>query len=106
DPASGKPAVHSVAFTHPNSGGPDLIVGYYPGYRSSWQTALGAVPRAVIEDNKDEWRGDHCIAAQFVPGVLLSNRRSRVPSPEIEDLTVTILEEFGVASSLEGRSIF
>jgi hypothetical protein len=32
----------------------------------------------LFEDNTDEWRGDHCIAPRFVPGVLLSNRRRRV----------------------------
>jgi hypothetical protein len=25
------------------------------------QTALGAVPAKIMEDNTDEWRGDHCI---------------------------------------------
>src|SRR4029453_17862291 len=30
---------------------PDIIVGWNVGYRSSWQTALGAVPRDTFEDN-------------------------------------------------------
>ena len=53
---------------------PDLIVGYSPGYRCSWQSALGAVPAETIEDNRDAWIGDHCIAARHVPGVLIANR--------------------------------
>ena len=87
---------------------PDIIVGWAPGYRSSWQTALGAVPEALIEDNKEEWRGDHCIAAESVPGVVLSNRKIRVADPRLEDLTVTLLAEFGVtpARGMTGRPVF
>jgi len=78
------------------SAAPDLIVGWAPGYRSSWQTALGAVPPQVLEDNAEEWRGDHCIAAERVPGVLITNRKVRRPDPRLADLTVTLLGEFGV----------
>ena len=85
-----------------------MIVGYTPGYRSSWQTALGAVPAALIEDNTDEWRGDHCIDARFVPGVLLSNRPSRAAHPHLYDMTRTLLDAFGVppAPGMIGRSIY
>ena len=31
--------------------GPDLIVGYNRGYRSSWKSPLGEFPKAVFEDN-------------------------------------------------------
>ena len=87
---------------------PDLVVGWAAGFRASWRTALGAVPKALIEDNKDEWRGDHCIAAHLVPGVFLSTRKSRVPDPRLEDLTSTLLAEFGIARSpgMTGRVIF
>jgi len=57
---------------------PDLIVGCRPGYRFSWQTALGTVPLVPFEENKKQWRGDHIFAASAVPGVLLS----RKPLPE------------------------
>jgi predicted AlkP superfamily phosphohydrolase/phosphomutase len=112
DPENGKPVVASAFETHDkdeatSDAAPDLIVGYYPGYRSSWQTALGGVPKELIEDNTDEWRGDHCSAPQFVPGVLLSNRKSRVADPHLYDLTVTMLSEFGIAKLPEmiGRPI-
>jgi predicted AlkP superfamily phosphohydrolase/phosphomutase len=87
---------------------PDIIVGWNAGYRSSWQTALGAVPRVTFEDNLDEWRGDHCIAAHLVPGVFLSSRKTRYNDLRLEDLTVTILNEYGVAPSIAmtGRSVF
>jgi predicted AlkP superfamily phosphohydrolase/phosphomutase len=88
--------------------GPDLIVGYNPPYRCSWQGALGAVPAETIEDNRDAWIGDHCIAARHVPGVLLANRPLRLADPQLADLTVTILNEFGVSriAELTGRLVF
>jgi predicted AlkP superfamily phosphohydrolase/phosphomutase len=87
---------------------PDLIVGYAPGYRASWETALGDVPADVIRINTDAWIGDHCIAAAAVPGVLLGNRRPRVSDPQLKDLTVTILKEFGVApdAAMSGRAVY
>jgi predicted AlkP superfamily phosphohydrolase/phosphomutase len=87
---------------------PDLIVGYSPAYRSSWQSALGAVPAATIEDNRDAWIGDHCIAAEQVPGALLVNRRVRLPDPWLADLTATILREFDVPppAEMRGRAVF
>jgi predicted AlkP superfamily phosphohydrolase/phosphomutase len=87
---------------------PDLIVGYSPGYRCSWESALGAVPPLTIEDNRDAWIGDHCIAARHVPGVLLATRPLRVADPQLADVTVTILQEFGVRppAGLHGRPVF
>jgi len=87
---------------------PDLIVGYAPGFRGSWQTALGATPQNVLEDNRDAWIGDHCIDPKQVPGVLLANRPIRLSDPALADLTVTILDEFGVTPGAEmrGRPVF
>jgi predicted AlkP superfamily phosphohydrolase/phosphomutase len=87
---------------------PDIIAGWNTGYRSSWQTALGAVPREVFEDNTDEWRGDHCIAAHLVPGVFLSNRKARHTDLRLEDVTTTLLHVYGVApaAGMTGRAVF
>ena len=87
---------------------PDLIVGYSPPYRISWQSALGAVPATIIEDNRDAWIGDHCIAARHVPGVLLANRPIQLDDPQLADLTVTILSQFGVPrpEPMRGRPVF
>ena len=87
---------------------PDLIVGWANGYRASWQTALGALAPALIEDNVDEWRADHCIAAELVPATFLSNRKSKIDKPWLGDLTVTLLHEFGVAPAegMRGHSVF
>ncbi|HXE11524.1 MAG TPA: alkaline phosphatase family protein [Bryobacteraceae bacterium] len=113
DPLNGKPVVYEAALPFGPGGatsdfGPDMVVGYYPGYRSSWQTALGAAPPELIVDNDDEWRGDHCIAPQFVPGTLLTNRPVALQHPHLYDLTATMLSEFGIQKpeQMVGRSIF
>ncbi len=106
DPADGRQVVESVTATHADAG-PEMIVGYGRSYRASWQTALGAVPSSVLEDNTDAWIGDHCINPDDVPGVLLSNRPLRVEGPELKDLTVTILGLFGAppTTGMTGRSV-
>jgi predicted AlkP superfamily phosphohydrolase/phosphomutase len=87
---------------------PDIIVGYAPGYRASWDTTTGKVPQALIEPNIDEWDGDHCIDSRAVPGVLLSNRPLRARSGGLTDLTVSVLAYFGVAPApgMNGKPIF
>jgi len=102
DPENGKPMVGGVTLPHSDFHGnmldtaPDIIVGYMPGYRSSWQNALGAVPPVMVQDNTEAWRADHCIHARFVPGVLISNHKSRAADPHLYDLTVSLMQQFGV----------
>ena len=57
--------------------GPDLVVGYSPGYRASSDTGLGKIPAATIEVNNDHWGADHCVDADVVPGVIFANRDLR-----------------------------
>ncbi len=114
DPQTGKPMVGGVTLTRSEfhgdmvGHGPDMIVGYMPGYRSSWQTVLGAVPALQVEDNTDAWRADHCIDSRYVPGVLISNRKSRAADPHLYDLTVSLLQQFGIGSGagMIGQSIY
>ena len=77
--------------------GPDLIVGYARGYRSSWESPLGEFPAEVFVDNDDPWSGDHQNDYRLVPGVLLTNQRITLAAPALADLTVAVLDEFGVA---------
>lgn len=65
------------------AGAPDLVIGYNAGYRASWQTSLGGVPAALIEDNRQLWSGDHCVASELVPGVLLASFPLDEPVPGI-----------------------
>ena len=76
--------------------GPDLIVGYARGYRSSWESPLGRFSREVFTDNKDLWSADHCMDNRAVPGVFVTNRKAALESPGLEDLTVSILAQYGV----------
>jgi len=114
DPVTGERVIERVYFPEEEFRGrnlkysPDLLVGFRRGYRASWQTALGAVPHDVMEDNLQAWIGDHCMASDQVPGVLFSNRPIRAGSPHLWDITATILGEFGVAKTggMIGQSVF
>lgn len=77
--------------------GPDIIVGYNRGYRSSWESPLGGFPKDLIVDNMEAWSGDHSNDAALVPGILLTNRKITIDNPDLADLTVGVLDEFGVA---------
>lgn len=87
---------------------PDLIVGYYRGYRASWATCLGDLTPEVLLDNDSAWSADHCADALEVPGVLFSNQTIRAGSPSLVDLAPSILAEFGLPtpSSMVGKDIF
>ncbi|MFB3153635.1 MAG: alkaline phosphatase family protein, partial [Candidatus Acidiferrales bacterium] len=114
DPETGRPVVTRVdrateVYTGPYvTEAPDLLVGYNRGYRAGWDTILGKFPRAVLEDNRNEWSGDHCMDFRLVPGVLLSNRKLRAAAPALTDLAPTILAEFGIEKTPEmvGQSVF
>jgi hypothetical protein len=114
DPKTGENLVEKVYFPETEFKGrnlkyaPDIIVGFRRGYRASWQTALGAIPKIVVEDNTQAWIGDHCMAADQVPGVLLSNRTIRAEKPQMQDVAATILGEFGVAkmNGMIGQTVF
>lgn len=114
DPQDGKPVVKHVyradqVYQGPMaSTGPDLVVGYYRGFRASWATTQGDLEDQIISDNDSAWSADHCIAADEVPGVLFSNRLIAATSPALTDIAPTVLELFGLTSpeSMTGRSVF
>jgi predicted AlkP superfamily phosphohydrolase/phosphomutase len=87
---------------------PDLLVGYADGYRASWATVLGAMTDDALENNLDRWSGDHSIAAELVPGMLLTNRPVAVDEPSISDIAPTVLAAFGISkpSQMTGRPLF
>ncbi|MBP7147599.1 MAG: alkaline phosphatase family protein [Acidobacteria bacterium] len=74
---------------------PDIVMGYNRGYRASWATPLGRIPKPVFEDNLEKWSGDHCMDPDLIPGVLMCNRPIKSEKPALYDLTATILDEFG-----------
>ena len=75
---------------------PDLLVGYRPGYRASWETAVGQVTEKVFHENTKAWSGDHCIDASYVPGVLFCNHKIKTENPRLMDIGPTVLKMFGI----------
>jgi len=82
------------AFEGPLSAyGPDLVVGFAPGYRASAQTGLGQWEPVTIEPNHDHWGADHCLNAHVVPGVLFANRDlTNYPHPSYRDFPALTIE--------------
>jgi len=74
--------------------GPDLLVGFSPGYRASQQTGVGAWEKTAIEPNRDHWGADHCIDAKSVPGVLFSSDGlSNFPNPSYHIIPMLTIGE-------------
>ncbi len=76
------------AFTGPYARlGPDLVVGYAPGFRASSETGLGKSAPVSLEANHDHWSADHCIDSTKVPAVLFANRDiSNMPGLSFRDI--------------------
>ncbi len=86
---------------------PDIVVGYGPGYRASWQTGLGKFPRDIIQDNLEKWSGDHCGDPQVVPGIFFSSQDLRGEGARFRDVAPTVLAYFGLppADGMTGKSL-
>ena len=73
--------------------GPDILIGYTPGYRASAETGLGAWKQEPIEENKDHWHSDHCFDSASVPGVLFYDGNLRdFPSPSYRDFPALAID--------------
>ncbi|MDD5506108.1 MAG: alkaline phosphatase family protein, partial [Candidatus Omnitrophica bacterium] len=114
DPRTAEKAIHNIYFQEDIFQGPyikeapDLFVGFSDGFRASWQTALGAAPEALFEDNRKKWSGDHLIDSSIVPGVIFVNRKIKLSNPSIVDILPTILDYYGISrpESLDGKVLF
>ncbi len=87
---------------------PEIVVGCKTRFRVSNASAMGQFPEALLTDNLDAWSGCHLMAAEEVPGILLSNKKIVLDDPKLYDMTVTILREYGIEKlpELVGRPIF
>jgi predicted AlkP superfamily phosphohydrolase/phosphomutase len=113
DPQTGGVAVHEAmprtrVYRGPYvENAPDVIVGYAPGYRVSWDAVIGKCGREVFSDNTQAWSGDHCIHPDLVPGVLFCNRKLDGNGAGIVDIAPTALETFGIPRPeyMDGKSL-
>jgi predicted AlkP superfamily phosphohydrolase/phosphomutase len=82
---------------------PDLFVTNNDGYRVSWQTALGGIPKNLLEPNKQVWSGDHCsVDPEIVKGIFFMNRKlATARAPYIADVYPTVLGVLGVKAPYE-----
>lgn len=91
---------------------PDIIVGTNPGWRISWQTALGGAPPEIFEDNARKWSGTHLVDPELVPGIFFCNRTSDADSPSLYDFAPTVLRYLGFdderleKEDLDGQPLF
>lgn len=106
DPKTGERAIAQIYDVEAINKGPyaaeapDLVVGYNPGYRISWDGAVGMTTETIFEDNLKAWSGDHGIDPEQVPGVLFSNYKMVETSPHIMDIAPTVLNMFGIQPPL------
>ena len=109
DPASGQQVVERVygreeLYSGPFlEGAPDLVVGFRPGYRASWQTAVGGCGRVPVEDNIESWSGDHVVDPSFVPGIFLMNRPLSAPNVHACDVAQMIVRLLGLSRQLHAN---
>ncbi len=83
---------------------PDLTVSFAPGYRTAWDSILGAAQKDLFEDNDRKWSGEHAAnRAEDTPGILISNRKLGIEDPGIEDIAATVLSLYGVSHDLPGK---
>ncbi len=82
---------------------PDLFITNNDGYRVSWQTSLGGIPKNLLEPNKQVWSGDHCsVDPEIVKGIFFFNRRLETSrEPYIADVYPTVLRLLGVKAPYE-----
>jgi predicted AlkP superfamily phosphohydrolase/phosphomutase len=113
DPQKRVPGVRSVSTREEIYSGPyladapDLLVNFMPGFRVSWQSALGGFSHSLFHDNDRFWSGDHIIDPDAVPGILFMNEAATRSDCNIVDLAPTILRHLQVptGTAMEGKSI-
>lgn len=111
DPVDGRQVIKKVYRTDPGATpglAPDLLIGYSRGYRAAGAAAIGQLSSTFLQDNLSPWSGDHCMAADEVPGVLLSNKPLRPTPHHLRDIPVSILAYYGLTppAAMSGHLIW
>ena len=74
--------------------GPDMLIGYSPGYRASADTGVGKWSEEIIESNTDHWGADHCIDPESVQGVIFRNKGlANYPAPSYKDIPPMVVND-------------
>jgi len=113
DPETGKDIIYKVYRKEDVYHGdylnnaPDIIIGFNPGYRMSWQTAIGGLTPEIISENTKKWDGDHLVDPSFVPGVLFTNLKINKKEPNQIDIAPTVLTLMGLEppKEMDGESL-
>jgi len=114
DPDTGAPVIQGAYRREDIFRGPevkdaaDVQLSFYDGYRTSWQTALGAVPDSIVVANLKKWSGDHCASDKSdTQGILLSNRRVEGSDHSLVDIAPTVIRLLGlsVPPEMDGKPI-
>ena len=114
DPESGHPLVSDAVDLGERYCGPylesspDLMIGWYDGYRTSWDAAVGKVAGDLVQNNTKSWSGDHCLDPALVPGILFTNRSvTREEELSIVDIAPTVLDLYGIEAPafMEGKPL-
>jgi predicted AlkP superfamily phosphohydrolase/phosphomutase len=85
----------------------DLQLAFNDGYRTSWQTALGAAPPGIVVINQSKWSGDHCASdPSQTKGVFFCNRHV-TGAPDITDIGPTVLRLMNLPADkrMDGRAV-
>ncbi|MDA2927669.1 alkaline phosphatase family protein [Acidobacteria bacterium AH-259-G07] len=86
----------------------DIQISFRTGYRTSWQTALGAIPENILVANLRKWSGDHCSSdISDTSGFFVSNRKIQASEPSILDIAPTLYRIFEVEipSEVDGKPL-
>jgi predicted AlkP superfamily phosphohydrolase/phosphomutase len=114
DPDNGQPVIQNVSLGREIFHGPrtdeaaDLQVDFRSGYRTSWQTSLGAIPSGIVVANMKKWSGDHCASDPAdTQGIFFSSGKLETADPSIYDIAPTVLQTLGVAppGKLDGKAL-
>ena len=76
---------------------PDIRLGFRDGYRTSWKTTLGGIPKELMADNTRKWSGDHAASdTQDTPGIIICNQKLAKDKPNFIDMAPTVLAHFEI----------
>jgi predicted AlkP superfamily phosphohydrolase/phosphomutase len=87
---------------------PDLIVGYNANYGNSDDASLGRIDGPILRDNLGgTFNGSHLMVPDVVAGTLMANRPVADGAHRLEDVTVEILAQYGIApvQGMQGKPV-